>query len=245
MSDANASVGYTIDELSALTRVPSRTIRFYQSAGALPKPDIRGRVAYYGESHKERLELIAKLQDRGLQIKAIREVLVEAEKGAYSVEEWLGLHERLSAPWDADRPKILGAAELALELEGHRPGLAAELLRAKVIERRGDAYLVDSPQLFGLVLRMEKVGVPTDVSREAAELMKKHLSRLASDLTDFIVKRGDALGPDLNVAYEELRPVSLEAVRVMFAREMERAVRKANESGAASALSKKKHAKKR
>lgn len=245
MNEADTTASYTIDELAALTRVPSRTIRFYQSAGALPKPDIRGRVAYYGTAHKERLELIAKLQDRGLQIKAIREMLAEAEKGAYSVEEWLGLHERLSAPWDADRPKIMSDKELAEELAGHRPGLAAELLRAKVVERRGDAYLVDSPQLFSLVLRMEKVGVPTDVSRDAAEVMKKHLARLASDLTDFIVKRGDALGPDLSVAYEELRPVSLEAVRIIFAREMERAVRKANESGAASALSKKNHAKRR
>jgi DNA-binding transcriptional MerR regulator len=245
MSEAVETASYTIDELAALTRVPSRTIRFYQSAGALPKPDIRGRVAYYGPAHKERLELIARLQDRGLQIKAIREVLYEAEKGAYSVEEWLGLHERLASPWEADSPKILSEAELATELAGHRPGLAAELLRARVMERRGDAYLVDSPQLFSLVLRMEKVGVPVDLTREAAELMKKHLGRLAGDLTDFIVKRADALGPDLHAAYEELRPVSMEAVRIMFAREMERAIRKANDSGAAAALSKKKHLKRR
>ena len=63
---------YTIDQLAALTGVPSRTIRFYQSKGALPAPVRRGRKAYYGSSHVERLELIARLQDRGLQIRAIR-----------------------------------------------------------------------------------------------------------------------------------------------------------------------------
>ena len=64
---------FTIDELSATTRVSSRTIRFYQSKGALPKPTIRGRVAFYTEQHVERLGLIAKLQDQGLRIKAIRD----------------------------------------------------------------------------------------------------------------------------------------------------------------------------
>jgi len=52
----------TIDELAAASRVPSRTIRFYQSRGALMAPEIRGRVAFYGKQHVERLKLIAQLQ---------------------------------------------------------------------------------------------------------------------------------------------------------------------------------------
>ena len=40
--------GHTIDEISALAQIPSRTIRFYQSRGALMPPVIRGRVAFYG-----------------------------------------------------------------------------------------------------------------------------------------------------------------------------------------------------
>jgi len=39
---------YTIDDLAAVSRVPSRTIRFYQSKGALQSPKIKGRVAFYG-----------------------------------------------------------------------------------------------------------------------------------------------------------------------------------------------------
>src|ERR1700728_2599145 len=62
---------HTIDDLAALTRVPSRTIRFYQAKGVLPRPELRGRVAYYGPAHVQRLELIASLQDRGLRIDAI------------------------------------------------------------------------------------------------------------------------------------------------------------------------------
>src|SRR5690606_19593317 len=41
----------TIDELAAQTGVPTRTIRFYQARGALMRPEIRGRVAYYGDAH--------------------------------------------------------------------------------------------------------------------------------------------------------------------------------------------------
>src|SRR5690349_16595231 len=71
---------YTIDQLATMTRVPSRTIRFYQSKGALQPPQIRGRVAFYGAAHVERLKLIGSLQDRGLSIRAIRDLLQQADK---------------------------------------------------------------------------------------------------------------------------------------------------------------------
>ena len=39
MSDGDKAEGeYTIDELAAVSQVPSRTIRFYQSKGAMPRP---------------------------------------------------------------------------------------------------------------------------------------------------------------------------------------------------------------
>lgn len=245
MPAEGAEPEYTIDELATVTRVPSRTIRFYQSAGTLPKPVIRGRVAIYGRAHVERLEQIAMLQDRGLQIKAIRSVIEQAEKGEFSIQEWLGLHDKLSSPWAGDRPKILSEQELQSMLKEHRPGLAAELLRTQAIERRGDALLVESPALLDLALRLERVGVTVDQSREAATVMHKHLSKLAQELTTFFIDRTDMGAETLDRAYEEFRPVSIEAVRIMFAREMERAVRKANESGAASALSKRRRSKKR
>ncbi|MFA9411238.1 MAG: helix-turn-helix domain-containing protein, partial [Deltaproteobacteria bacterium] len=75
---------YTIDQLAAHTGVPSRTIRFYQSKGALPAPVRRGRKAYYDARHVERLGLIARLQDRGLQIRAIRNLLDQLDCGQAS-----------------------------------------------------------------------------------------------------------------------------------------------------------------
>jgi DNA-binding transcriptional MerR regulator len=235
----------TIDELATVTRVPSRTIRFYQSVGALPKPTIKGRVAYYGTAHVERLAQITTLQDRGLQIKAIRDVLAQAEKGEFSLQEWLGAHDQLSSPWAGDRPKVVSGDEIQRELDGRRPGLLGDLVRVGLVERRGDAYLVESPSLLSLALRLEGVGVPVENVRDVFRILNKHLSRLADDLTSYFIKNADALGDDVDEAYGELRPVSLEAVRVIFAREMERTTRKANESGAAAVLSRRKRGKKK
>ena len=90
---------WTIDELAAQVGVPTRTIRFYQARGALMRPEIRGRVAYYGDAHVERLKLIAQLQDRGLRIDAIRDLVASIDKGELDLAEWLGIEQEVQAPW--------------------------------------------------------------------------------------------------------------------------------------------------
>ena len=116
------SAEHTIDELATIARVPSRTIRFYQSRGALMPPTIRGRVAYYGEKHLDRLELIAKLQDRGLTIGAIRDLFRSIDKGETDLAEWLGVEQELQASWANDHPRMVTEREL-YELAGAtRPG---------------------------------------------------------------------------------------------------------------------------
>src|ERR1700756_5867750 len=94
-SEARSANDYTIDELAAVARVPSRTIRFYQSRGALMSPEIRGRVAYYGPAHVERLKLIAQLQDRGLRIDAIGDLLASIDRGEMDLAEWLGVEQQV------------------------------------------------------------------------------------------------------------------------------------------------------
>lgn len=244
-AEMDQATEYTIDDLARVTRVPSRTIRFYQSMGALPKPVIKGRVAYYGAAHVERLSQITALQDRGLQIKAIRDVLSRAEKGEFSLQEWIGSHDQLSSSWASDRPKVMSEAELQAELAGRRPGLVGDLARLGLIERRGDAYLVESPALFGLALRLERVGVPIETTQGAFRLLQKHLGRLADDMTSYFIKNADAFTEDVDEAFTELRPVTLEAVRVVFAREMDRTVRKATEAGATAVLARRRRTKKK
>lgn len=235
----NTPTEYTIDELAAAARVPSRTIRFYQARGALMPPELRGRVAYYGAAHLERLQLIAQLQDRGLRIAAIRDLMASVDRGEVGIAEWLGVEQQVQAAWGEDRPRTLSAAEL-YELAGsRRPGLLAELARAKLVDRRGDTYLLHSPALLAVAMRLEAAGVDLETAAGAADLVRRAMTKLSAALVGYCVDRiadGSIRDPDLEGLFAVLRPAGIEAARVMFAREMERALRKSLESGALAAL---------
>jgi DNA-binding transcriptional MerR regulator len=233
-----AEATMTIDDLASVSQVPSRTIRFYQSKGVLPGPEIRGRVAYYGDPHVDRLKLIASLQDRGLRIEAIRDLVTRIDKGELDVGEWLGLDAQLQQPWADDRPATVSEDEL-YELAGRRrAGLLADLLRGKLVERRGNVFFVPSPALLRIAGRLETAGVDVDAVVKGGEILKKHLDRAARDMTDLFVKQaGTEIDPD---GLAEVRPAVLDAVRVVFAQAMEREVRTLVESGKTARVAKKK-----
>jgi len=231
---------FTIDELATEARIPSRTIRFYQSRGALMPPEIRGRVAFYGKAHLERLRLIGELQDRGLSIDAIRDLLKTIERGEVDLAEWLGVEAELQTPWADDRPRTVREEEL-YELAGtRRPGLLADLLRARIVERKGDVYLVASPALLAMAMRLDAVGIDIDSAAGASAILKKHLGRAVTDLVDYFLSRakdGHVEVRDPGKLFEAFRTAGIESVRLLFAREMERALRKLLESGKLSAIS--------
>ena len=232
--------GLTIDELAASTRLPSRTIRFYQSKGALMPPEIRGRVAYYSQSHVERLKLIAQLQDRGLRIDAIGDLLKRIDRGELDLAEWLGVEEQMQTPWANDRPRTVTEAEL-YELAGaKRPGLLSDLMRAKIIERRGDVYLVASPALLATAMKLEGVGIDLEMAGEASRMLRKHLGRAVADLVELFVSRvktGQVDFAESGPLFETLRAAGTESVRVLFARAMEKALRELAASGKVASVS--------
>ena len=69
---------YTIEDLCELTGYTRRTIRYYIQEGLLDPPAGRGRGGFYFDSHLKKLLEIKSLQDKGLKLAAILEVL---EKG--------------------------------------------------------------------------------------------------------------------------------------------------------------------
>lgn len=232
----------TIDALSAQTSVPSRTIRFYQSKGVLPPPEKKGRVAFYGPEHVERLELIGQLQDRGLRIDAIRTLLSRIERGEVDLGEWLGLEAQLTASWAGDQPRTVSENEL-FELAGSkRPGLIADLVRAKAVKRTGDVYLVRSPALLQVAMRLEAAGVDLESALSAEAILRKHLGRAAREVAmQFftLAEKGRVQPPedgDWSRLLEELRPTAIEAVRLVFGQEMERVLREVVESGKTAKL---------
>lgn len=242
-TSGEAAAEYTIDDLAASSRVPSRTIRFYQSKGLLEAPTIKGRVAFYDQRHVERLALIAQLQDRGLRIEAIRELVKRIDEGDVDVGEWLGLEAQLKAPWANDRPRTVTEEEL-IELTGEkRPGLLGELVRAGLAKREGSVYLLPSPGLLHVALKLEEAGVELEVATEAVGILRKHLAKAAEELTQFFFKHAtnaEVRGADFGRLFSDLRPVGLEAVRLVFGHEVERVLRELVASGKTTKLPAKK-----
>ena len=231
----------TIDDLARQAGLPSRTIRFYQSKGLLPRPEMHGRVAHYGPVHVERLRRIAELQDRGLKIKAIQEILGRVERGEAGLEEWLGLEDRLREPWANDEARVVDADGLAALAGELRPGRLAELIRHGLVARKGGSFLVPSPALLHLALRLEDAGLDLEATAELQRTLRKRLSRTAEDLAEPFLSRRARRGaggrtPPLADLLRELRPVALEAVRLVFAQEMEKVLRAWVDSGRAARL---------
>lgn len=230
-------VEYTIDELAAHTGVPSRTIRFYQSKGALPKPEIRGRKAIYFDLHVERLELIGTLQERGLRIKAIRDLVARIDSGELNLDEWLGLQDKLHRPWAEDTPTLYSRTELQ-ELAGPgRKHVAADLARLGLVTAQGDKFLAESPALLTALLRAEKAGIDLAVAKAGMDLTRKNLARVAYGLGQHYLKHaGKGFGrtnsaADLTESFEALPAHTRELVDLVFGQEMEKVLRDLVSSG--------------
>jgi DNA-binding transcriptional MerR regulator len=241
-SENAAARVYTIDELAAATGVPSRTVRHYQWVGALPGPARKGRIALYREEHLQRLQLIAQLQDRGLHLRAIRDALRQAAHRRLSLEEWLGIGEHLRQPWSEETPLVLTEAALRQRL-GDRPvGFVATLVRAGLLRRQDDelapAYRVPSPGLLDIGLKLHDAGLDIETGAEAAALIRHSMRRAAAKLVKHFARRSgrgfarSRSANDVGEALTALRSLGAEAVRLLFAQEIERALRAAMEKGA-------------
>jgi DNA-binding transcriptional MerR regulator len=70
----------TIDELAAAAETTTRRIRSLQTLGLLPRPVLRGRTGLYGAVHRDRLDAILRLQDKGFSLESL--VVLFAALGA-------------------------------------------------------------------------------------------------------------------------------------------------------------------
>jgi DNA-binding transcriptional MerR regulator len=233
MSTDSERTEYTIDDLAAVAGIPSRTIRFYQSRGALMSPERRGRVAYYGRPHLERLKLIAQLQDRGLRIDAIGDLVASIDRGELDLAEWFGVERQIRAPWTSDRARTLTEDELYDLCGTRRLGLLAELSRMGMIERHGDVYFVASPALLSIAMKLESIGIDLETTALASPIIRKRVGQAAAEIVNLLVDRADAgkIAPRDLVKLDSLQPLVLDAVRIAFGRAMEDELRELYASG--------------
>src|SRR5213079_2147316 len=72
---AGSSPELRVEDLAGRADVSVDTIRFYQKRRLLPPPERRGRIAWYGTEHVERLARIKDLQRRGFSLAVIRRIV--------------------------------------------------------------------------------------------------------------------------------------------------------------------------
>jgi DNA-binding transcriptional MerR regulator len=232
------AVEMSLDDLAGRSGVSPRTIRFYQSAGVLPKPRKDGRDARYNTEHLDRLRLIALLQERGLKLEAVRSVLERGSRGPRSASDWLGVDAALRNPWVEDRPARLSLTDVH-ELLGTRPHrLVGELVDAGLLERASDgSFVIPSPALVDLSLRLLDAGVSIDVANRAARVLRRRLAKAADDLVELFESEtgrsfaGRGTPREIAAALDALRPIALDAASLILAQEIERALRRLAAAG--------------
>jgi DNA-binding transcriptional MerR regulator len=99
----------TIEQLALESGLSVRNIRSHQARGLLPPPVVRRRIGYYGSEHLERLRAIGELQSEGLNLKAVKQLLEDADG---TVERLLTLRRSIPEPVAPERPEVLTASEL-------------------------------------------------------------------------------------------------------------------------------------
>jgi DNA-binding transcriptional MerR regulator len=222
---------FSVDDLAERAGLTVRTVRYYQAEGLLAPPRRVGRTARYGPAHVERLELIAGLQERGLRLSAIGDVLANSAPGAAA--DWLGLDDAMKRPWSDDQPAILDGATLAAKVEGLADRTIDDLEATGIIERRDDTrpvvWFVPSPGMLEVALDSVRLGIEMETGTRLRKLLQQRLSDLADDLVtqfadDVAFRRLTDAGP---AALAELlgvvQPLARRTVDLLFAHEMERA----------------------
>jgi DNA-binding transcriptional MerR regulator len=186
-----ASGVWTIDQLAGLAGLPVRTIREYQTLGIVPPPRMEGRVGHYGASHLRRLQLIARLRERGYSLAGIGDLLGNWGAGA-DLGEVLGLEsDQLVHVDEPGAPATVD--QLAAVFPAMVPDYLAALEGTGVIERcHPDRYCIPSPSLLQLAIDAEAIGLGPDgvlalllAIREAADTVAdevvKQIGRLVND----------------------------------------------------------------
>lgn len=150
-----------MDQIAQRADVPVRTIREYQTMGLVPPPRKVGRIGLYGQSHLRRLQLIARLQDRGYSLAGIGDLLT-AWRGGDALTDILGLEpDELVHVDEPGAPATVD--QLAELLPALVPDRLDDLLATGVVEVCGpDRYCVPSPSLLQLTIDALDTGMQPD-----------------------------------------------------------------------------------
>ena len=230
---------FTIDELARRAGTTTRNIRAHQSRGLLPPPRLAGRVGYYSQEHLDRLQHIAKLQERGFSLASIQDLL-DAQQQGLELTEVLGLEVELTRPWVEETPGTVSAAQLAGDFPevDADPSLIDRAVRLGVIEPEADGgYRVPSPRLYRVGMELCAAGYPLGVVLEQGAALKADMEAIALRFIDYFTRyvwepafAGDPASADIARLIEtmqKIRPLGAESVQIFLAQAMDRLVAEA------------------
>lgn len=165
----------TVDELAREAGLPTSTIRLYQNRGLLPPPERRGRVGYYRQEHRDRLRLIAHLQERGFSLAAIKEAL-DAWASGRSIAQLLDVGD--IAPGLARRPVRLSPDDFADRFAGVEitQGDLVRAARMGLVELDGADVVVANPAFADLGPAIARLGIPVSEILDEHEALREALT---------------------------------------------------------------------
>lgn len=178
----------TIDEIARAANLTARNVRAYQEKGLLHPPTKVGRSGYYDSSHLERLELIARLLDRGFSLAAIASLLESWHEGR-SLAQVLGLEQALAASWEAEPVETVTMDELVDRLPGSTKAVRDSVAAGIIEEPGADGKVVArSPRALQLADVLHELGVPVDVLAAEARQLREDTDRIADRLVGYFVE---------------------------------------------------------
>jgi DNA-binding transcriptional MerR regulator len=176
--------GLTIEELAQRAATKTSTIRMYQSRGLLPPPQVTGRVGYYSTGHLTRLRVIARLQERGYSLNAIRDLFDGWTKGA-SLTDVLGLEQELASGTDraGSGPVEITHEDFADLFAGGEVDMAAAqravALGLVTFDEVSGTVRTPSRAFLAVGRELGRHGVPSSASLDEYELLAADTRRIA------------------------------------------------------------------
>jgi DNA-binding transcriptional MerR regulator len=176
---------YNIDELAHISGISTRTIRFYNTQGLLPAPEMRGRVAYYDQEHVLVLEIIKDLKGRqNLSLEMIRDLLEIREREG-DMQMHLALRKRLLRPAGQE---VQLSQEDFLRQTGASLERVSELLEMGLLfplmpeDSEEHFFTNDDVLLYQLYSHLEQLGLPLALSNlirfQLRQLVRSELAAL-------------------------------------------------------------------
>ncbi len=172
---------FRLDELARRAKVPSTTVRLYQSKGLLAPPRLEGRTGWYDESHLSRLRLITRLQAEGHSLAGIGRLLAEWERGR-GLDAVIGVEAELDALLGDVHAIVLDAGELLERFPAGSmtPDLMQRAAQLQLVQLTEDRNVrVADRRFLETGSALAHLGVPLDVVLDEWEALVAHTDEVA------------------------------------------------------------------